>query len=208
MKRKYTKEELIKFEHYISNLFELGKINVPIHLSGGNEEALITIFKGVQDADYVFSGHRNHYHYLLKGGSPHKLVEELLGSKGGVNHGAGRSMHIFEPRINFYTSGIVGGVCAPAVGVGLSLKKLKSKAHVWCFVGDGGEDTGAFMEAVRFSVARVLPITFVVEDNDLAVESSKKDRWHNYPMFNSPNILRYEYKRAWPHVGVGKHVSM
>ena len=208
MKRNYTEEELIAFEQYVTNLFELGKIPAPVHLSGGNETQLISIMEGVQNDDYVLAGHRNHYHYLLKGGDPHKLIEELQGRKSGLCRGRGKSMHLYDKSINFYTSGIVGGMCAIGVGIALGLKKQKSKAHVWCFVGDGAEDTGHFAEASRFGLARALPLTFVVEDNDLAVESTKELRWHNHCSIRARNIVGYDYERKWPHVGIGKHVSM
>lgn len=203
-----TKQNLIDFELNVKQIFKDGFINCPVHLSGGNEDQLISIFKDIKKEDYVFSTHRNHYHYLLKGGSPKKLLDEILGNSNGICGGKGRSMHIYDKSINFYTSAIIGGTCAIAIGVGLALKKKKSKAHVWCFVGDGGEDTGHFMEAVRFGIARQLPVTFIVEDNDLAVETTKRERWHNYPPFNAPNIIRYNYTRRYPHVGIGKRVSM
>lgn len=208
-----TKEQLIQFEESIAENFKQGRINCPIHLSGGNEEALISIFENINKKDWVLSTHRSHYHYLLKGGNPQSLFEEIMGSSSGICKGKGRSMHIYDKEKRFITSAIVGGNCAIAVGIALGIKKKwKNRKgtgpHVWCFVGDGGEDTGHFAEAVRFGVARQLPLTFIVEDNDLAVESSKKDRWHNYPRFNSSNIIRYEYERVYPHVGIGEHVSM
>ena len=120
-------------------------------------------------------------------------------------------MNICDPSINFYTSAIVAGNCAIAVGVGLSIKKElpqgKDRPHVWVFCGDGAEDSGHFVEAVRFSQARSLPMTFVVEDNDFAVESTKEQRWHSYAAVNIPNVIRYSYKRIYPHVGIGKHVT-
>ena len=206
--KKWTKEELISFEENIKTLFKQGKISCPIHLSGGNEEQLISLFSSIKPKDWVVSSHRNHYHYLLKGGDAQKLHDEILGRKSGICKGEGRSMHIYDKSINFLTSAIVGGGCAIAVGLALGLKKKRSKGHVWCFVGDGGEDTGHFMEAVRFGNSRSLPLTFIIEDNDLAVESTKEERWHNFTPMVARNIIRYNYVRRWPHVGVGAHVSM
>lgn len=207
MKTKWTKEKLIEFEMDVVTCFEKGRINAPIHLSGGNEERLLGIFEHIRKSDYVFSTHRNHYHYLLKGGNPLALKLELLGKPNGICKGNGRSMNIFDPDIRFYSSAIVGGNCAIATGVAMGLKKKKLKSHVWCFIGDGAEDTGHFMEAARFGIARRLPLTFIIEDNDLSVYSTKKDRWHNYPAFNCPNIIRYQYKRSTCHVGTGKWVT-
>lgn len=225
----WTVKTLRAFENTIAGIFEEGKLHCPIHFSGGNEKDLIAIFKNIKKEDYVFSTHRNHYHFLLKGGDPKDLLNEMTGKKTAINKGQARSMNVCDPRINFYTSAIVGGNCAIAVGVAMALKKeertaeggrgkkvgavrkssLKNKRQpwVWCFVGDGAEDQGHFLEAVRFGLSRNLPLTFIVEDNDMSTDSTKKDRWHNYQPVFAKNILRYTYQRIWPHVGMGKRVT-
>lgn len=211
-RKRWTGEELMAFETKVKELFEAGEINAPIHLSGGNESHLMSIFDLINNEDYIISTHRNHYHYLLKGGSPAKLLDEILGKKSGICKGNGRSMHVYDTKLNFYTSAIVGGGCAIAVGLGLAIKKKvkgkKKMPHIWCFLGDGAEDGGHFIEAARFALGRGLPITFVVEDNDRAVESTKQERWHLHPAFTAPNVLRYNYVLSYPHVGVGQHISM
>ena len=64
--RKYTETDdksfLIDFETEIKEIYEDGKITAPVHLSGGNEDQLIEIFKDVDKDDWVFSSWRNHYH--------------------------------------------------------------------------------------------------------------------------------------------------
>ena len=213
MKTAWTIKSLKAFEKNLAEAFELGKINCPLHLSGGNEKQLISIFKEVEEKDFVFSGHRNHYHYLLKGGDAQKLTDEIFGKETGVCKGQGRSMHIYDKSINFYTSAIVAGVCAPAVGVAMAIKQQfgqnqnANRPHVWVFVGDGGEDSGHFAEAVRLSNSRELPITFIVEDNDFSIDSTKEMRWHLYTPIADKRILRYTYRRIYPHVGIGKWVS-
>ena len=213
MKTKWKAETLLEFEGKVAQMFEEGKINCPVHLCGGNENELINLFEVISPEDWVVATHRNHYHYLLKGGDEEKLWGELYGTENGMCKGKGRSMHLYDLSINFLTSAIVGGGPAIAVGLALSIikkypDKTKNRPHVYCFVGDGGEDTGNYTEAVRFSLGRELPITFVIEDNDLAVESTKEVRWKKRTDFNSPNVVRYAYTRAYPHVGIGKHVSM
>lgn len=211
MRKIWTEEELIAFENHIKELFLAKKITCPIHLCGGNESHLIALFEMVKDIDYVFSTHRNHYHYLLKGGSPKKLEDEIYGLPSGVCGGQGRSMHVYDKSINFITSGIVSGNCAMAVGVGLAVKKKfagkSNPPHIWCFCGDGAEDSGHFAEAIRFAEGRKLPVTFIIEDNDLAVDTTKERRWHNHIEMKSGNIIRYNYTRTYPHVGVGEHVT-
>ena len=137
-----------------------------------------------------------------------------MGLPTGICAGNGRSMNLYAPEVNFYTSAIVAGTCSIAAGVALGLKRESVKRHpnykppmVWCFCGDGAEDHGHFMEAVRFGLARNLPLTFVVEDNDHSVDATKRARWGNYQPIRARNVLRYTYQRTWPHVGVGEHIN-
>lgn len=209
---KWTKEKLIAFENEILKQFEQGKINCPHHACRGNEEQLITLFGMINlKKDWIISHHRNLYHYLLGGGDPNALMAELRGTEDGVCKGYARSMHLIDLKHRFLSTAIVAGGCAIACGIALAIKKKyrgrKVRPHVWCFIGDGAEDSGHFLEAMRFGHSRQLPLTFVIEDNDLAVESTKRDRWHNYVSINAPNVIRYEYVRGVPHVGVGKHIS-
>ena len=74
----WTKEELIGFEDDIIKHWENGEIKGPIHLSNGNEEPLIEVFKKISPSDWVFSTWRSHYHALLHGVEPSKLKQKIL----------------------------------------------------------------------------------------------------------------------------------
>ncbi|MBU2639910.1 MAG: hypothetical protein KKG75_04370 [Nanoarchaeota archaeon] len=192
------KKDLIDFEKEIVKLWEEAKIPYPVHFSGGNEDQLIELFKEIKEEDYVFSTHRSHYHYLLKGGSKEKLKEMIL---------EGNSMHVFDKELKFLTSAIVAGCPAIAAGVALALKKKNSKSKVWCFVGDGAEDEGHFYEAVRYVDGHNLPCIFVLEDNNRSVETPKKIRYGNSEMKWPECVRRYNYKAVYPHVGTDKWVD-
>ena len=207
METTWTIQTLQDYENNLKLLFEEKKINCPLHLSSGNEQQLLDIFAFIKEQDYVLSTHRAHYHYLLKGGDPQELLDEILGLPSGICKGNGRSMHLYDVKRRFYTSAIVGGIAPIACGLALNIKKNKLDEHVWCFVGDGAEDQGSFTESVRFGVARDLPVTFIIEDNDLSITSTKKQRWHNWQPIKSRNIIRYNYLRKFPHCGVGKWVG-
>lgn len=189
-----TAEELIKFENKIKEMFERGELPFLMHLCGGNEKQLIDIFAKIKEGDYVFSTHRSHYHYLLKGGPEKKLLEKIKN---------GDSMFVFDKKLNFFTSSIVAGAACVAAGVALALKKKKSKKNVWCFVGDGAEDEGHFYEAVRYVDGWNLPCTFIIEDNDRSVNTPKKDRYGKSIMRWPKCVKRYEYKPVYPHAGSG-----
>jgi pyruvate dehydrogenase E1 component alpha subunit len=194
----YSKEELIVFEAKIAQMWENAEIPYPVHLSGGNEDELIEIFQEIKSGDYVFSTHRSHYHYLLAGGSMDHL-EKMIRD--------GNSMHIFDRKLNFFTSAIVSGCPGIAAGTATALKRKNSHQRVWCFVGDGAEDEGHFYEAVRYVDGQNLPCTFIIEDNNRSVETPKENRYGESLIMWPKCVRRYTYSSTWPHVGTGKWVE-
>lgn len=188
---------MIEFESGIRDLFAAGKLPFLVHLSGGNEEPLLKLFKQVKPGDWIFSGHRSHYHYLLAGGSPDKLREMIKD---------GDSMFVFDSGINFLSSSILAGMCGIAAGVAHELKAIGSENRVWCFLGDGAEDEGHFYEAARFVEGWELPCTFVIEDNNRSVDTDKRERHGKYSGFLAMPfacITRYHYVPSYPHGGAG-----
>ena len=192
MRKKWTKEELIAFEDKIGNLYLDNKLPFLFHLSGGNEEQLISIFEKIEEGDYVISNHRSHYHALLHGIPPEVVEDRILN---------GRSMFIYDRSRNFFCSAIIGGTPAIAAGIAWALKKKGSKQKVWCFVGDGTEDNGHLFEAVRYVEGWDLPCTFIIENNNRSVEATNSDRWGKASDYkwNSPCVLKYKYEITYPH---------
>ena len=62
---KLTAEDLINFELRVKEIYESGVVRGPVHMSKGNEEQLLEIFKYIHPDDWVFSSWRNHYALLL-----------------------------------------------------------------------------------------------------------------------------------------------
>jgi pyruvate dehydrogenase E1 component alpha subunit len=192
LRKKWTKEELIAFEDKIGDLYLDNKLPFLFHLSGGNEEQLISIFEDIEEGDYVISNHRSHYHALLHGIPPEVVEDRILN---------GRSMFIYDRSRNFFCSAIIGGTPAIAAGIAWALKKKGSKQKVWCFVGDGTEDNGHLFEAVRYVEGWDLPCTFIIENNNRSVEATNSDRWGKSADYkwNSPCVLKYKYEITYPH---------
>ena len=192
MRKVWTKEELIAFEDHIGDLYMDNQLPFLFHLSGGNEDQLIDIFKDIKEGDYVISTHRNHYHALLHG-IPPDVVEDRIKN--------GRSMFIYDRERNFFVSAIIGGTPAIAAGIAWALKRRGSDQKVWCFVGDGVEDNGHLSEAVRYADGFDLPCTFVIESNDRSCEASNADRWGKtgHPTWDSSRVIKYYYEPTYPH---------
>lgn len=196
MRRQWTKEELIEFVNKMADHHDSGRLPFALHLPGGNEEQLIEIFQDIKEGDYVLSTHRNWYHALLHGLPPEEVEQKILDA---------RSMFMFDRERNFYVSAIIGGTPAIAVGIAWALKRKGSDQRVWCFIGDGIEDTGHFAEAVRYVNSFNLPCTFVIEDDGMAVDASKVQRWNTDKTLDWPSCVhRYHYTKTRPHIRTGK----
>ncbi len=196
--QKLSIENLISFEDDIKESFEKGNIKAPVHLSKGNEEALLRIFANIKIDDWVFSTHRSHYHALLKGVDREVLKKDIL---------AGRSICLHDKKNNFFTSAIVAGVLPIAVGVALAIKKNNSSEHVWVFVGDMAAETGIFHESVKYAHRNLLPIRFVIEDNGYSVNTPTQECWGENCFSCYAPVLKYSYERGYPHQGSGKWVT-
>jgi len=213
-----TVEDLRAFESEVIEKYEGANIRGPIHLSHGNEEPLIEIFKSINENDWVFSTWRNHYHALLHGIDRDWLMSEIL---------AGRSINISNGDHKFHTSAIVGGIIPIATGTAMAIKRKNENQHVWCFIGDMAYSLGIFHESYSYAVENQLSITFVVEDNGLSTNTPTQKSWNvrvgedskrHYPFGEGEiahNKLKwiiddylwyYQYERKYPHVGINKWI--
>lgn len=198
----WTIETLKEFEESIADEFNKGLIRAPVHLSSGNENILIEIFSRVHKDDFVFCSWRSHYHCLLKG-VPKELVKSEIIS--------GRSIALCFPEYNFYSTAIVGGQLPIATGVALAIKREGSNSHVWCFLGDMTSETGIAQTSIRYAKKHHLPITFVIEDNNLSVLTHTREVWNSetlrYEESTHPKVIGYRYKNKYPHAGAGVRVQ-
>ena len=202
MRKNWIKQELIDFENRIGDLYLDNKLPFLFHLSGGNEDQLIDIFKDIKDGDYVISNHRSHYHALLHGIPPETVEQHIL---------EGRSMFIYDRDRNFFCSAIIGATPAIAAGIAWALKRKGSKQRVWCFIGDMTSETGIAQTALRYAENHNLPMTFVIEDNGLSVLTDTRVVWNSntlrFEEHSSTKAIYYKYASKYPHAGAGARVQ-
>lgn len=196
-----TAADLIAFENRIRAHWQAGELPCLLHLCGGNEQQLIDIFSNIAPHDWVLSGHRNHYHALLKGIPPDVLETSIL---------RGDSMFTFSAEHRFLSSAILAGLCGTANGLAWAIRESGEESNdtcVWCFVGDGAEEEGHFYEAVLFAEAHDLPVRFIIEDNDRQVDTTKAERGRSLNpaglLDNASCVMRYRYTPTYPHAGDG-----
>lgn len=201
-----TKQELIDFEKDISDIYCEGKIKAPVHLSDGNEDQLIEIFKMIKPDDWVFSTWRSHFHALLHGIPKERLKEKIL---------RGDSITICDSEYRFLSSAIVGGILPIAMGAAMGEKKNGTDRQVFCFVGDMAAQCGIFHEVIKYAENFDLPLTIIIEDNSESVGTPTYKVWgmkepevtNSAPRKIGAKLWKYDYRKKFPHVGAGKWVQ-
>jgi TPP-dependent pyruvate/acetoin dehydrogenase alpha subunit len=165
-------ETMIKirlFEEQVALLAKNKEIFCPVHLSVGQEGIAAGVCSVLTKKDYAVSTHRNHAHYLAKGGDPEKLIAEIFCRKEGASGGRGGSMHVSDKNVGFLmSSAIVAGTISIGVGAGLSAKLKKDNRVSVVFFGDGATDEGVFYESLNMATLYKLPVLFVCENNNFS----------------------------------------
>lgn len=165
-------------EEKLIEIYPSDKIQSPLHLSIGQELVAIAVCEDLRNDDVMFATYRSHAFYLAKGGNLDAFFAELFGKRTGCCGGKGGSMHLADSKVGFMgTSAIVASTISHAVGAALHIKmnNIPERLAVAVF-GDGATDSGAYHEALNFASAQRLPIVFILEDNGLAVHTSKNQR--------------------------------
>ena len=211
-------QDLIDFETKIGDMFNNKEIKAPVHLYHGNEEKMIRVFEAInKENDWVCCTWRNHYQALLKGVTPERLTEEIV---------KGKSMIMNLPEHKFICSSIVGGIPSIATGIALGEQLEGTGNHVWSWCGDMSAETGAFHEAYKYARTQNLPVTFIVESNDLSVTTPTNEVWRRIipyyiddmydfietmskdEIYTQPNLIYYKYTNTkYPHAGAGQRVQ-
>ena len=201
MRRDWTAHDLIKFESDIAEVFNKGGIRAPVHLSYGTEAQLISLFEGVREEDWIFCSWRSHYQCLLKGVPAKDVFEAIL---------EGRSIALSFLSHGVFSSAIVAGQIPIALGVALGIKRDGGTGHVWCFMGDMTSETGMANSSIKYAKNFDLPITFVIEDNNLSVCTVTREVWGLKDLSHKDDpgrVIAYEYNNIYPHAGAGKRVQ-
>lgn len=198
----WNSESLKAYEAEIAESFNRGEIKFPVHLSDGNEEHLLRIFKNVAESDWVFCSWRSHYQCLLKGVDPKELSDAIS---------RGRSIALSFLNYRVFSTAIVGGQLPIAVGMALAIKEKKVEEHVWCFVGDMTSESGIAQSSIAFATNFDLPITFIIEDNGKSVLTDTRSTWNSellrFEKFANSKVISFKYESKYPHAGAGVRVQ-
>lgn len=171
-----------RFDEEIIARYPKKLIRCPVHLSISQEAIAVGACHHLRKEDSVFSTHRNHAHFIAKGGNIEKLALEIHGKADGCNGGRGGSMHVLDTEVNVMSIPIVASAIPLAVGAALANKIDGNGNIVVCFFGDAAVEEGVFHESMNFASLMGLPIIFVCEDNSYSVDTHIKKRQAKRPL--------------------------
>jgi pyruvate dehydrogenase E1 component alpha subunit len=143
-----------------------------VHPYIGQEAIAAGAISTLESGDFVVSHHRGHGHCIARGASTERMMAELFGKATGYCHGKGGSMHIADfSRGIVGANGIVGAGLPIGAGVALALDLLGRSNVAMVFFGDGAVGQGVFHEAMNYSSLAKLPVVWVCENNQFAVDN-------------------------------------
>jgi pyruvate dehydrogenase E1 component alpha subunit len=158
-------------------VFDLSRGPIPgeMHLSDGQEPCAVGVCAHLGPKDALGAGHRLHHFAIAKGVHLREMAAEIFGKRTGLSGGRGGHMHLFDRRVNFASSGIIGQGLSMATGAALAFK-LRGDPHVAvAVIGEGAANAGIFHEALNLAALWKLPFICVIEDNGWAVTVAKAE---------------------------------
>jgi pyruvate dehydrogenase E1 component alpha subunit len=151
--------------------FDIGKGNIPgeMHLSAGQEPVAAGVCAHLTTDDAVTATHRPHHFAVAHGVDLTAMTAEIFGRAGGLGHGRGGHMHLFDPATHFSCSGIIAEGYPPALGQAFAFDRRGEGQIAVAVTGEGAANQGAFHESLNLAARWSLPVVFVVEDNDWGI---------------------------------------
>lgn len=158
---------MLRARRFDETLIEHAEMVVGVfHVSIGMEATAAALAAARDPQDLVMLNHRNHGALQALGSEPEAMFREILGRDGGPQRGRGGSLHLCDPEHGVpYTSAMVAGGVALAVGMALARKRLARPGIVFAFFGDGAMNEGAMHESLNLASLWRLPVLFVCESN-------------------------------------------
>ena len=156
-----------RLEEKSAELYQQGKIGGFLHLYIGQEAVAVGMAAAITKRDHVITAYRDHGVAYSVGMSANVIFAEMMGKASGCSGGKGGSMHLVDPKLNFWGGhAIVGSHLPLAAGSATSLQYQKLDGVVVCMFGDGATNIGYFHEALNLSKVWKLPVVWLCENNN------------------------------------------
>jgi pyruvate dehydrogenase E1 component alpha subunit len=164
-----------RFEEKAGQLYGMGLIGGFCHLYIGQEAVVVGLEAAMEEGDKRVTSYRDHGHMLASGMDAKGVMAELTGRIGGYSKGKGGSMHMFSKERHFYGGhGIVGAQVPIGAGLAFADKYLGNGRVTFTYFGDGAANQGQVYETYNMAELWMLPVVFVIENNQYAMGTSVK----------------------------------
>jgi pyruvate dehydrogenase E1 component alpha subunit len=174
---RYYRDMLLirRFEEKAGQLYGMGLIGGFCHLYIGQEAVVVGLEAAAEEGDKRVTSYRDHGHMLACGMDAKGVMAELTGREGGYSKGKGGSMHMFSKERHFYGGhGIVGAQVPIGAGLAFADKYLGNGRVTFTYFGDGAANQGQVYETYNMAELWMLPVIFVIENNQYAMGTSVK----------------------------------
>ncbi len=159
-----------RFEERAQIMYMQQKIRGFLHLYIGQEAVAAGTVSAARPSDPIISGYREHGIALARGMSSREAMAELFGKYTGCSKGKGGSMHFFDKANNLYGGfAIVGAQIGVGAGIAFAEKYKGTDNVCLTFFGDGAINQGILLETLNMSKLWMLPVLFIVENNQYAM---------------------------------------
>jgi len=175
--KSYYRDMLLirRFEEKAGQLYGMGLIGGFCHLYIGQEAVVVGLEAAAEEGDKRITSYRDHGHMLACGMDPKGVMAELTGREGGYSKGKGGSMHMFSKEKHFYGGhGIVAAQVPLGAGLAFADKYLENGRVTFTYFGDGAANQGQVYETYNMAELWMLPVVFVIENNQYAMGTSVK----------------------------------
>jgi pyruvate dehydrogenase E1 component alpha subunit len=192
------------FEQVARQYYAAGSMGGWLNVQIGQEMIPVVIRSLMGPLDHSISSYRCLGHALASGMTMRGCMAELFGKATGSSMGKG-GMHSFQsPETRFWGGyGFAGTQTPLACGLGFALKHRGEAGAVFCCLGDGAVNQGAFHEALNLAALFRLPVVFIIENNEYAMGTSVR----RSSAFRDSLASRAEgYGMAWG-VADGNHLE-
>ena len=146
-----------------------GLIPGEMHLAAGQEPVAAGICAHLNADDAITGPHRPHHLAIAHGIDLNRMAAEIYGRETGLCRGKGGHMHLFDPVTHFSCSGIIAEGYPVSCGQALAFKREGRGRVAVAVAGEGAANQGAFHESLNLAALWLLPVVFVIEDNDWAI---------------------------------------
>jgi TPP-dependent pyruvate/acetoin dehydrogenase alpha subunit len=164
-------------EEYIVKHYPENLMRTPMHMSLGQEFVPVGVCAALDGKADVFTSYRSHAAFIAQTHDTDRFFAELHGRMSGTGEGKGGSMHLAAPdQGHILASGVVATQIPIAVGAAFANLRLRTGRTAVAFFGDGAVDAGVFWESVNSAALFKLPMLFVCEDNEYAVDTPRAAR--------------------------------